>query len=186
LLQVNRHHWNALKYTVSMTVVVSSNLPPFDLKVWLWGLCAVAATIFSSYWDFRFDFGLGDRQHGYLRKHLSIKPRLLGTNVYYVVVVVNVLLRCSWVLSITSPGEMGITIDTELMKVSPSYAVLLLTSTRVLPLLLLMLLLIHMPCCFLIQLTRVQVHSGGFGNREEMVRSICVAAAARHVIVNIN
>jgi hypothetical protein len=29
----------------------------------------------------------------------------------------NVLLRCSWVLSITSPGHLGITLDTEVLKV---------------------------------------------------------------------
>jgi hypothetical protein len=115
--QVNRHHWNALKYFVSMTVVISSNLPASEFKVWLWAACAVAATVFSSYWDFKFDFGLGDPNYCFLRQHLSIRPRFFGTNVYYVVVVVNVFLRCSWVLSITSPGAMGITVDTELLKV---------------------------------------------------------------------
>ena len=115
--QVNRHHWNALKYFVSMTVVISSNLPASEFKVWLWAACAVAATVFSSYWDFKFDFGLGDPNYCFLRRNLSIRPRFLGTNVYYVVVVLNVFLRCSWVLSITSPGAMGITVDTELLKV---------------------------------------------------------------------
>ena len=115
--QVNRHHWNALKYFVSLTVVISSNLPASEFKVWLWAACAVAATVFSSYWDFKFDFGLGDPNYGFLRRNLSIRPRFLGTNVYYVVVVLNVFLRCSWVLSITSPGAMGITVDTELLKV---------------------------------------------------------------------
>jgi hypothetical protein len=119
-LQVNRHHWNALKYFVSMTVVVSSNLSTSEFKVWLWATCAIAATVFSSYWDFKFDFGLGDKNHGYLRRNLSIRPRFFGKNIYYIVVVMNVLLRCSWVLSITSPGAMGITVDTELLKVSCS------------------------------------------------------------------
>ncbi len=100
-----------------MTVVISSNAFNSELKVYPWAVCAVAATLFSSYWDFKFDFGLGDKNYGYLRKHLSIRPRFLGTNVYYVVVVVNVLLRCSWVLSITSPEAFGITLDSELFKV---------------------------------------------------------------------
>ncbi len=115
--QVNRHHWNALKYFVSMTVVISSNLPASDFKTWFWAICAIAATAFSSYWDIKFDFGLGDKNYGYLRKNLSIRPRILGTNVYYVVVVTNVLLRCSWVLSIASPEQLGITLNTELLKV---------------------------------------------------------------------
>jgi len=102
---------------VSMTVVISSNLPTSDFKTWSWAICAISATVFSSYWDFKFDFGLGDKNYGYLRKNLSIKPRILGTNVYYIVVVMNVLLRCSWVLSITSPGHLGITLDTEVLKV---------------------------------------------------------------------
>ena len=100
-----------------MTVVISSNLPTSDFQTWSWAICAIAATAFSSYWDFKFDFGLGDKNYGYLRKNLSIKPRILGTNVYYIVVAMNVLLRCSWVLSITSPGHLGITLDTELLKV---------------------------------------------------------------------
>jgi hypothetical protein len=100
-----------------MTVVISSNILSSNLKVWAWSICAVAATLFSSFWDFKFDFGLGDKNYGYLRKNLSIRPRIIGTNVYYVVVVVNVLLRCSWVLSITSPSAVGITLDTELFKV---------------------------------------------------------------------
>jgi len=107
------HLLNAAKYSCSFFVAICSAIRGASIGqeqnelvfvLWLFGI--VVSTIYSSYWDIVRDWGLGDRQHGFLRKKLLYKDPW----VYYVAIVVNIFLRLMWTLTI-SPQSLGIVMD---------------------------------------------------------------------------
>jgi hypothetical protein len=95
-----RHHHlhNALKYTLSMAVVVAS---VYDKEGAVWMFFAVVSTVYSCWWDFWYDWGLLRRGC----KNLLLRDTLLyhSPAIYYVCMLLNMALRCVWVLTI-SPG----------------------------------------------------------------------------------
>jgi hypothetical protein len=95
----NHHHLhNAMKYALSMVVVISS---VYDHQGPVWMLAAVVSTTYSCWWDFWYDWGLLRRGC----KNWLLRDTLLyhSPSVYYICMLLNMFLRCFWVLTI-SPG----------------------------------------------------------------------------------
>ena len=70
-----------------------------------WAILAFASSGFSLYWDICRDWGLGDRDHMWLRANLLHSPL-----VYYYAIVSNALMRVVWIVNI-SPMTFGINIS---------------------------------------------------------------------------
>lgn len=92
--------WNAGKYGFAILTAVFSFFftiyPHFYL---LWWISAIISTVYSFYWDIKYDFGFLEDGNNYpLRNKLSYNNKCF----YYVVVILNCFLRFMWVLS-TSP-----------------------------------------------------------------------------------
>eukprot|EP00961_Rhodomonas_salina_P139049 1871123-Rhodomonas_salina.1 len=60
------------------------------------------------------DWGLGDPKHGFLRKELLLRTKRLGGSIYYAAIVLDLGMRCAWVLSI-SPGALGIRLRNDVL-----------------------------------------------------------------------
>lgn len=68
-----------------------------------WLIIALVSTIYSSYWDIKYDFGFLEEGEEYpLRKYLSYNSKW----VYYFIVFINFFLRFGWILT-TSPELMS-------------------------------------------------------------------------------
>ena len=70
--------------------------------LYLWLVFAIISTIYSYFWDLKMDWGLLDRsqyKNYLLRKELSYNNKRF----YYSAMLMNLILRMSWVFSI-SPG----------------------------------------------------------------------------------
>ncbi|KAH6569960.1 hypothetical protein BASA61_009178 [Batrachochytrium salamandrivorans] len=95
---VHPHLSNALKYVVSLTVIILSTVSKssnsFTVYV-LWIIASGCATIFSYSWDVIFDWGLfsTNKNHRYLRAFI-IYPKW----VYFTAIGVNAVLRLCWVM----------------------------------------------------------------------------------------
>eukprot|EP00743_Colponemidia_sp_Colp-15_P003538 GILK01003818.1.p1 GENE.GILK01003818.1~~GILK01003818.1.p1 ORF type:complete len:823 (+),score=116.33 GILK01003818.1:2051-4519(+) len=109
---------NAGKYFSAMLVVLfdalsnpklGGNLPQWR---WIWVICAVISTAYSFMWDIKMDWGFlqPNSKFRFLRNKLAYSH----IGVYYVAIVTNFLLRCSWVISI-SPEFFGIHFAPELV-----------------------------------------------------------------------
>jgi hypothetical protein len=105
---------NMLKYlltALSMTLsyldakivsTQSSNLN-FDSFRYLWIVTSILATWYRIYWDLRLDWGLLNihSMNYLLRDELSFPPimvRFLLLKKYYMVMVLNIIMRCSWII----------------------------------------------------------------------------------------
>jgi hypothetical protein len=68
-------------------------------------------TLFSSYWDIKFDWGLGQTgsSNKWLRSNLTL-PEYQW--IYFVAIVLDVILRVAWVITI-SPGTFGLAINSD-------------------------------------------------------------------------
>jgi hypothetical protein len=91
--------FNMGKYIFAMLVAVFSFLvkfnPAYDI---LWLITAVISTIYSTYWDIKFDFGFLEKGKNYpLREKLSYKKKYF----YYFVLISNLVFRFIWVLSVS-------------------------------------------------------------------------------------
>ena len=97
--------YNFFKYLSSFLVTVFSFLyyqHECNTFLYLWLFFAILSTIYSYIWDLKMDWGLLDRsqQKNYLlRKELSYNNKTF----YYSAMLMNLVLRMSWVFSI-SPG----------------------------------------------------------------------------------
>ena len=79
--------------TVSFLVNYHENI------LWLWVLVALVSTCYSFSWDVLMDWGLLEEGEAYpLRKILIYGNK----NIYKTIIVINFVLRCSWVLTISS------------------------------------------------------------------------------------
>ncbi len=92
--------WNAGKYGFAILTAAFSFFftlyPHFYL---LWWISAIISTVYSFYWDVKYDFGFLEEGANYpLRNKLSYNNKFF----YYAVVALNFFLRFMWVLS-TSP-----------------------------------------------------------------------------------
>ena len=92
---------NALKYSFSLLTAVlsfaykSGNAYAFSL----WIISAAISTVYSYVWDLKVDWGLFEAgaKHRFLRKHLTFTP----VHNYYILMVVNFILRLAWVLTLS-------------------------------------------------------------------------------------
>jgi len=107
-----RQRWpylgNAFKYALAHSVVILGAFHPlyqhhtskeWDVGriLWLWSL--IAATLYSFYWDCKMDWGLFEwnAPHRLLRKQLHFSSPIY----YYVAIVINLILRFSWTITLT-------------------------------------------------------------------------------------
>jgi len=93
--------YNAGKYFVVFFVVIFSFLKVQVVDTWavLWILSCIVATIYSTFWDIKKDWSLGnfrDKNHKGLRKVL-----LYPIPWYYVALVSNAVMRLMWTLTIS-------------------------------------------------------------------------------------
>ncbi|KAL3694663.1 hypothetical protein R1sor_008314 [Riccia sorocarpa] len=97
------HLANAAKYTSAMIAVVTKIFYGRDAST-LWLIAYISsstiATVFQAYWDIVVDWGLLDRhsRNRWLRDKLILEDK---NYVYYISMVINVIFRLAWVLSIT-------------------------------------------------------------------------------------
>lgn len=63
-----------------------------------WIIFAIITSIYTYYWDLKYDWLLLDRnsERFLLRDHITYPKKF-----YYILIVVNFFLRCSWVLTIS-------------------------------------------------------------------------------------
>lgn len=92
--------WNAGKYLFAILTATFSfffNIYPHLYEMW-W-ITAIISTVYSFYWDIKYDFGFLESGRNYpLRNKLSFNNKCF----YYTVGILNCFLRFMWVLS-TSP-----------------------------------------------------------------------------------
>lgn len=93
--------YNTLKYFCSLLTLLFSYLytsaQPNIFAAWV--VFAVISTLFSFYWDLKYDWGLLEksRKHKYLRDSLNYGSDKL----YYSMVAINLLLRLSWIFTLS-------------------------------------------------------------------------------------
>lgn len=109
------HSYNALRYVVSLVVVVFGKFPLYTAsspyyQSWVISyivLCSFSAII-NSYWDFVMDWGLFERgSENFLRGTVLYKyssGSAFGLWYYYFALIVNPILRSMWTLSFTPWG----------------------------------------------------------------------------------
>jgi hypothetical protein len=91
--------WNLGKYFTAILVAVFSFMEKIDPAYEnLWWATAAISTVYSTYWDIKFDFGFFENGQGFpLREKLSYKNKFF----YYFVLLTNLFLRFMWVLSVS-------------------------------------------------------------------------------------
>ena len=92
-------HYYSLLFSLSVGALTATALLVF------WAILAFASSGFSLYWDICRDWGLGDREHMWLRANLLHSPL-----VYFWAIVSNALMRVVWIVNI-SPMTFGINIS---------------------------------------------------------------------------
>lgn len=102
------YSFNALKYFLSMLVVIFGAYPPQSPDSISYQVCyltlAVISTLYSTYWDFRNDWGLFQMTEG--RPLLREKIYYGNTEYfYYIVLFLNPIFRSFWTLSFTPYGH---------------------------------------------------------------------------------
>lgn len=103
----NKHYffapsfYNTLKYLSSLLTLLFSFLyTSADKNIfWAWVVFAMISTCFSFYWDIYFDWGLlqKSKRNPYLRDDLCYG----GRGLYYFIMIINFVLRLSWVFSLS-------------------------------------------------------------------------------------
>jgi hypothetical protein len=92
---------NAIKFFVSLVTAILSyvyNLGyPNLLGIWI--ITSFASTIYSYYWDLKYDWVLLEPNCKYwlLRKYITFEPK----RNYYIVIVANFIMRLSWMMTIS-------------------------------------------------------------------------------------
>jgi hypothetical protein len=96
------HLANALKYAFCQVVLLFSVANPtlnhagyqpgLETAQIVWVFMFIASTLYIFWWDVNMDWGLGNKEYGYLRKHLMYKKK----GYYYGAIVVDFLLRFLW------------------------------------------------------------------------------------------
>ena len=91
--------FNMIKYILAILVAVFSFMEKFDPRYeFVWWVTAGVSTVYSSYWDIKYDFGFLEPGSGFpLREKLSYRNKFF----YYLVLITNVFLRFIWVLSVS-------------------------------------------------------------------------------------
>ena len=92
--------FNAGKYVVALVATILSYLLQFNRNTVLpaWIVFAIITSIYTYYYDLKYDWLLLDRNSGrFLLRDKITYPKKF----YYILIVVNLLLRCSWVLTIS-------------------------------------------------------------------------------------
>jgi hypothetical protein len=102
---------NAFKYAMSQTVTLFGAFHPLYLMHtrveegdinWFqvgWMLLFVSSSLYSFWWDVYMDWGLGSLKHGFLSDRLMYPHRYY----YYCVIVLDIVLRFMWVLTLVPP-----------------------------------------------------------------------------------
>lgn len=102
---------NALKYAMSQTVTLFGAFHPLYLMhrqhdehgiKWFqvfWMALFVSSSLYSFFWDVFMDWGLGDAKFGYLSQRLMYPNR----STYYCVILLDIVLRFMWVLTLVPP-----------------------------------------------------------------------------------
>jgi hypothetical protein len=102
------YSYNALKYFLSIMVVVFGAYPPQDPESVSYQVCylslACISTMYSTYWDFRNDWGLFQMK---APKPLLREKIYYGNTeyFYYIVIFLNPIFRSFWTLSFTPYGH---------------------------------------------------------------------------------
>lgn len=92
---------NTFKYIASLIASVLSyvyNLGyPNLLGIWI--MASAISTMYSYLWDLKYDWGLleSNTKNWLLRKYLTFEPK----RNYYIVIVVNFIMRLSWMMTIS-------------------------------------------------------------------------------------
>lgn len=93
--------YNTLKYLSSLVTLLLSYLYTAKQRdiFAAWVVFATVSTLFSFYWDIKYDWGLlGDsRKNPFLRDNLCYG----SSGVYYFIVAANLLLRLSWIFTLS-------------------------------------------------------------------------------------
>lgn len=99
------YFFNTLKYLSALiTLILSFVYSAANPNIFpLWCVFSVITTLYCYYWDLKYDWGLLEKgsRHTILRNGLAFKSPI----VYYVILVVNFILRLSWILTL-SPSIM--------------------------------------------------------------------------------
>jgi xenotropic and polytropic retrovirus receptor 1 len=102
---------NALKYAMSQTVTLFGAFHPLYLMhrqhethgiKWFqlfWMALFVSSSLYSFFWDVFMDWGLGQLKYGFLSQRLMYPNR----SYYYVVILLDIVLRFMWVLTLVPP-----------------------------------------------------------------------------------
>jgi len=92
ILNVGKYFFALILALLSYLLSLHPELHPY------WWTCAIISTIYSSFWDLKYDFGFFQQgNHWPLREKLSYKNK----SFYYFTMVTNLFLRFMWVLSIS-------------------------------------------------------------------------------------
>ncbi|KRX09505.1 hypothetical protein PPERSA_12248 [Pseudocohnilembus persalinus] len=94
--------WNFGKYTCStMTATFSYLYKLYDHHIFFgfWMFFASSSVLYSYYWDLKHDWGFLEPNSKF--KILRNKLAYHNPNIYYFVMINNLILRCTWVLSIS-------------------------------------------------------------------------------------
>ena len=102
------YSYNALKYFLSILVVIFGAYPPQSPDSLSYKVCyltlAVVSTLYSTYWDFRNDWGLFQ----WVPPKRILREKIYYGNTeyfYYIVLVLNPIFRFFWTLSFTPYGH---------------------------------------------------------------------------------
>ena len=116
------HFCNGLKYTSAFTVIAFATFQPDCKSNSLWVLSFVGATLFQYTWDITMDWGLIESTGAYsqqcatgilsnfrIRSELLLRP----IGLYPLIMIVNLLLRFSWTLTLIPDGKYSGSLDTQ-------------------------------------------------------------------------
>ncbi len=102
-LQANPHniidYFNGLKYTVALVSTILSYYYNNGSQIFpVWLVFAILTSIYTYYWDLKYDWLLLDvtARRKLLRNKITYPMKF-----YYILLFVNLLLRCSWALTLS-------------------------------------------------------------------------------------
>ena len=92
ILNVGKYFFAIILGLLSYLLLLSDEFRPY------WWICAIISTVYSSWWDLKYDFGfLESGKNWPFREKLAYKNQFI----YYFALVSNLFLRFMWVLSIS-------------------------------------------------------------------------------------
>jgi len=119
------HVANAGKYALAFSVVLfglfhSELKDPDGMSPYkaVWILFMVASTLYTFAWDVTMDWDLGKRAHGGLREHLMYRSKWP----YYTCIVIDLLLRYGWTLTLIPRGTEGPLPESVMLYLDPGLA----------------------------------------------------------------